>query len=286
MKFVVTESISIIQALALISPQSSKNTLRSWIREGRVEVDQSAVHTHQLEVQPGQVVTVGVRRKFLTHGIEILYEDNDLIVIDKPSGLLSVSTAFEKEDTALALLKKHLHPRRVYVVHRLDQDTSGVMVFALNEKTNQGLKALFAKHTIDRQYVAIVEGNMEEEEGTWESYLFEDDQYVVHETGNTEEGERAITHFKKLNATRFYTQLQLILETGKKNQIRVHCQSAGHPIVGDKKYRAKSNPIKRLALHATHLGFTHPSTHKKLAFKSPLPPEFSKIMPMNWTSRA
>lgn len=282
MKYTPENEMPLLDALAFLSPKSSKNTLRSWIKEGRVQIDGLTAKHAQSTVMPDQIITVGPRKKFLNEGIEIIYEDNDLVVINKPSGLLSVSAAFEKEDTAQTLLKNHYHPRRIFVVHRLDQDTSGVMVFALNEKTCQGLKELFAAHDIERCYTAVVEGKMDSKSGTWDNYLYEDDRYVVHETdADDEEGERAITHYKTVKTTNRYSWLNLTLETGRKNQIRVHCQSAGHSVVGDKKYGSKANPLKRLALHAHHLAFKHPTTKKMLSFDSPIPKEFDRLLPEN-----
>lgn len=274
MKYTAFQNMLLLEALALISPNSSKNTLRSWIKEGRVQVDRMIIRQPNTSISTGQLVEVGPRKKFLSQDVEIVYEDSDLVVINKPSGLLSVSAAFEKDDTAHAVLKRHFHPRRVYIVHRLDQDTSGVMVFALNEKTCQDLKKLFASHDIQRSYFAVVEGKMAQHEGKWESYLYEDKNYHVHEVEDSEAGEKAVTYYKIKKASRKYTWLQLTLETGRKNQIRVHCQSAGHPVVGDKKYGAKSNPIKRLCLHAQYLAFEHPSTKKILKLESAIPPDF------------
>jgi 23S rRNA pseudouridine1911/1915/1917 synthase len=278
MKYKAQANMPALELLAHLSPSSSKNTLRSWIKEGRVQVDGVLLRQPQTEIKTGQTILLGPRKKFLPQDIEILYEDSDLVVIDKPSSLLSVSTAFEKGDTAHALLKRHFHPRRVFIVHRLDQDTSGIMVFALNERTCQELKQLFAAHDIQRSYTAIVEGKFEKPAGKWESYLFEDSRYVVHETEDAASGERAVTHFKTEKATKSYSWLTLTLETGRKNQIRVHCQSAGHPVVGDKKYGSKKNPIKRLCLHAHFLAFRHPSTKKMLTFESAVPKDFFRLV--------
>lgn len=279
MKYVALKEESLLDALAQLSPGSSKNTLRSWIKEGRVQIDEETAKNSAIRVHKGQVITLGQRKKMIRSALPILYEDNDLVVIDKPSGLLSVSTAFEKGETAHALLKAHFRPRKVFVVHRLDQDTSGVMVFALNQATCDQFKELFEAHNIERAYTAIVEGRMPESKGTWRSYQLEDKQYVVHETDQPEKGRLAVTHFKTLASTRRYSWLELQLETGRKNQIRVHCQSAGYPIVGDKKYGAKTSPIKRLCLHAHFLGFKHPTTKKMMRFDSPVPDEFYRLIP-------
>lgn len=280
MKYIASFDIPLIEALAQLSPQSSKNTLRSWIKEGRVQVNEIPVKNASLTVLKDQVVTVGQRKKIIRPGMPILYEDQDLVVIDKPSGLLSVATAFEKGETVHALLKAHYHPRKVFVVHRLDQDTSGVMVFALNEEACNRLKDLFEVHEIERAYTAIVEGQFSLPAGTWQSYQYEDSQYHVHETEDESKGRLAITHFQRIAPSKRYTWLQLRLETGRKNQIRVHCQSAGHPVVGDKKYGALSNPLKRLCLHAHLLAFQHPFTKKYLRFESPVPEEFYRLVPL------
>lgn len=277
--FIVPNAMPLLDALVQMSPASAKNTLRSWIKEGRVQIDTEIPKNASVQVQKGQTITIGQRKKLIRSSLPIIYEDEDLVVINKPSGLLSVSTAFEKGETAHSLLKAHYRPRKVFVVHRLDQDTSGVMIFALNQRSCDELKALFEVHHIERAYTALVEGQMKESSGKWESYQYEDKQYVVHETEDPEQGRLAVTHFKTLATTRRYSWLQLRLETGRKNQIRVHCQMAGHSVVGDKKYGARSNPIKRLCLHAHLLAFKHPTSKKLLRFESPIPDEFYRLMP-------
>jgi 23S rRNA pseudouridine1911/1915/1917 synthase len=279
MQYIAPTDLLLLDALAKIFSQSSKNTLRSWIKDGRVQVDGTPVKNASLTLLKDQCVTVGQRKKVIRPGLPILYEDQELVVIIKPSGLLSVATAFEKGETVHALLKAHYRPRKVFVVHRLDQDTSGVMVFALNQDANDRMKALFEVHDIERSYTAIVEGQLLSPEGTWQSYQYEDGQYMIHETSDEKKGRLAITHYKTLSTTKRYSWLQLRLETGRKNQIRVHCQSAGHPIVGDKKYGAQTSPIKRLCLHAHLLAFRHPFTKKYLRFESPIPDEFYRLMP-------
>lgn len=279
MKYLAPSNLTLLEALAHLSPQSSKNTLRSWIKEGRVQVDEDIAKNSSLIVLKGQCVTVGQRKKVICPGLSLVYEDQDIVVVDKPTGLLSVATAFEKGETVHALLKAHYHPRKVFVIHRLDQDTSGVMLFALNQAAYEQLKELFAAHAIERAYTAIVEGQICNSKGTWKSYQYEDSQYMVHETEDETKGRLAITHFRALASSKRYTLLQLQLETGRKNQIRVHCQSAGHSVVGDKKYGAQSNPLKRLCLHAHLLAFQHPFSKKHLRFESPIPEEFYRLVP-------
>ncbi len=274
MDFKATQDENILNILLKISPNSSKNTLRSWIKEGRVEVDGVPIKNSSVQVLKGQSISVGQKKKIVRSGVPILYEDSDLVIIDKPSGLLSVAAAYEKGETAFALLKAHYYPKKVYVVHRLDQDTSGVMVFALSQEACNQLKSLFEIHDIERAYTAVVEGAIQVEKGMWKSYQFEDKQYVVHETEDSEKGKLAITHFKKIKSSKKCSLLELKLETGRKNQIRVHCQSAGHPVVGDKKYGAQTNPLKRLCLHAHLLAFKHPFSKKECRFESKIPEKF------------
>jgi tRNA pseudouridine32 synthase/23S rRNA pseudouridine746 synthase/23S rRNA pseudouridine1911/1915/1917 synthase len=278
MKFTATEESNLFDFLIKSFPSSSRNTLRSWIKEGRVLIDGIPIKNLSAQLLEGQNVVIGQRKKLLPCGIEILYDDQDLVVINKPSGLLSVSAAFEQGETAHAWLRAYYLPKRIYVVHRLDQDTSGVMMFALNRETCEALKEQFEKHSIERAYTAVVEGNVVKKGGTWQSYQYEDKQYVVHETEDESFGRLAITHFKTKASSRRYSLLELTLETGRKNQIRVHCQSVGHPVAGDRKYGARTNPIKRLCLHAHLLAFKHPTKKKLLRFESPPPAEFLRLV--------
>lgn len=200
-------------------------------------------------------------------GIDVLYKDHHLVVIDKPHGLLSVASDTDKH-SAHHLLKIHYYPKQVGVIHRLDEGTSGVMLFTFSDAAYQGLKEQFKEHSIDRYYLGVVEGQFPEKEGTWESYLYEDSTLKVRITEDPKKGEKAITHYKKLSETEGYSLLQFKLETGKKNQIRVHASAAGYPIAGDKKYGATKDPLRRLALHAQSIGFTHPVTKKRMTFTS------------------
>lgn len=269
---------TLLEALGVLYPNSSKTTLRSWLKEERVTVDGILSKHANQEVLEGQQIVVSPRKRLIGNKIPLLYEDNHLVVIDKPAGLLSVSTAFEEKETAHALIKAHYYPRKIYVVHRIDQDTSGVMLFALSEPAYEKFKQMFEHHQMERTYTAVVEGRMKEASGKWESYLYEDSNYHVRSIEDPEKGRVAITHFSIIQQSNRYTILQLQLETGRKNQIRVHCSDAGYPIVGDKKYGAVSNPIQRLCLHANLLAFQHPITKKQMHFESPLPVHFQKLI--------
>lgn len=277
MKYTALKDLNLLETLTLLSPESSKTTLKSWIQEGRILIDDQTTKDPRIVVLKGQTVSLAAKASFIDKGIRIYFSDSDIVVIEKPTGLLTVATAFEKTDTAHAILKKHYHPKPVFVVHRLDQETSGVMMFALNQTAAKKMKALFEKHAIERCYNAVIEGKLEVKKGVWDSYLFEDEAYKVHVTKDVEKGERAITHYEVIQESKRYSLLKLKLETGKKNQIRVHCQEAGHPVVGDKKYGALADPLNRLGLHACLLAFVHPITGKSMRFESKIPEKFETI---------
>jgi len=279
MKYIIKKEQTLLEALTEFASCSSKNTLRDWLKKDRVAVDGKLQKVGSTIVLPDQLITVQDKAKITKSGeIRVVYQDQHIIAIEKPSGLLSVATVFDASHTAHCFLKKSLKPKKVQVVHRLDQDTSGVMIFALSDDAYVVLKKMFEKHELERAYTAIVEGKLDESAGTWESYLVEDVNYVVRETNDLTLGRIAITHFRATSSARNYTALELKLETGRKNQIRVHCQSAGHPIVGDKKYGSTSNPAKRLCLHAHLLAFEHPITKKPMRFESPLPLEMKNLV--------
>lgn len=277
MKYLLHTDLPLIDALIFLAPDSSKTTLRSWLKEERVFVDGAVEKNPSFLVKKDQIVSVGFKNKVQNDGIKILYEDSHLVVIEKPEGMLSVATAFETTKTAHASLKRKYKPKKIFVIHRLDQDTSGVMLFALSEAAYTNLKKTFEQHKIERAYVAVIEGHLPNSKGTWQSHLYEDANYYVHETLDQEKGEQAVTHYEVKKTSKKYSLLSLRLETGKKNQIRVHCQSSGTPIVGDKKYGALTNPIKRLCLHAYLLAFHHPITGKPMKFESPMPRDFSNL---------
>ena len=279
MKHILSKSMTLIEVLALLAPESSKSTLRSWLKTGRVKVDGSVEKVANHVIHAGQTVVVGEQPKFLEDEIRIIYEDRHIIAVDKPRGLLSVSTNFDETNNLHAMLKAKFRPRRVFPVHRLDQDTSGVIVFALSDAAREGLKIIFEKHEVDRHYAAIIEGHLPEKSGTWSSYQYEDKGYFVRTTQIPEKGKLAITHYSVLRESSKFSLLDLKLETGRKNQIRVHCQEAGHPVAGDTKYGASTDPIKRLCLHAFLLGLEHPVTKKKMVFESPIPSSFKQVVP-------
>lgn len=269
--------MSLKEALSKLFPDSSRSKLKNWLEMGRFSIDGKRAEKENQILDEGMVLSAIDR--FVAPkvpGLTLLYEDRHLVVIDKPSGLLSVPLDDEKNSHrhALGLLKKHLHTDQIFAVHRIDREASGVLIFAKGKESEERLKKLFELHDLKRQYLAIVEGKLLENEGTWKEKLLELPNYDVVVSP---EGKEAITHFKVIRRSPKYSFLQVTLETGRKHQIRVHCQRKGFPILGDFRYGALENPLGRLALHAELLELVHPFTKKPLSFKSPIPRAFRML---------
>ncbi len=217
------------------------------------------------------------KKKFYT--FNILYEDDDFIAIDKPQGLLSVESDKETECAytyVMQYLQQRSHNLRAFQLHRIDKETSGVLLFTKNVKIHSILKLHWNEYVKDREYYAVVEGHFEEKEGHYESYLFENQNNLVYSSKNPA-GQRAITDYKVIKESPAYSLLRVNIKTGRKNQIRVHMQDLGHPIVGDDKYGCTKNPLKRLGLHASMLTIMHPLTHELLEIKAPVPNIFRAL---------
>jgi 23S rRNA pseudouridine1911/1915/1917 synthase len=218
----------------------------------------------------------------LPKGLEILYEDSDILVINKPAGLLTVATQTNKSRTVYYILTDYVHKgnyksrNRVFIVHRLDQWTSGVLVFAKSEEMKMKLQEQWKD--IDKKYIAVVYGHPKPEEGIITSYLAENKAYVVYSTADASKGKLAHTAYKVLEEKGRFSLLEIDLLTGRKNQIRVHLAEKGHPIVGDIKYGKKDDGYKRLALHAKFISFKHPANGEKMTFYAKLPGYFSELM--------
>lgn len=214
--------------------------------------------------------------------MNIVYEDSEIIVINKPSGLLSVSTLKESENTLFhqvyTYLKQKHKNNKVFIVHRLDKDTSGLVLFAKNEKMKYLLQDNWDKLVINREYIAVVEGVVKNTK-TIKSWLKETEALVSYSSLKPNDGKLAITNYKSLTTNKSFSLLEIHILTGRKNQIRVHMKDNGSPIVGDKKYGAKTNPIKRLGLHANKLELIHPITKKVMVFETKIPNEFIRMFP-------
>ncbi|MDR3624135.1 MAG: RluA family pseudouridine synthase [Chlamydiales bacterium] len=276
-KYICEEKSALIEQVAKLSPDSSRTTIRSLLKEMRVTLNGRVVKEAAREVIPGDEVRLWPKVKKVQKDVEILYEDPYLVVINKPAGLLSVEANYEDVNTAHSVLKDLYRPGRVFVIHRLDREASGVMMFARDDATLWNIKEQLQKHEVQRNYSAIVEGAIKEEKGVWQSYLVQDENYVMHSLPESHVGEFAVTHYEVAKRSAKFTQLEITLETGRKNQIRVQSAYNGHPIVGDKKYGAKRNPVERLCLHAYKLSFIHPAKEKRMCFEVHLPDEFYTI---------
>ena len=226
----------------------------------------------------------GSKTKFLTKslGLAVLYEDKDLLVVDKPAGLLTVATVREKVRTAHSLLTDYIlrgcgrSQKRLYVVHRLDRDTSGALIFAKSEEAMFRLKANWKK--TEKKYLAVAHGRFEQSSGTISTYLAEDDDLFVYSTPDSTKGRLSHTVYTVLRETKGLSMLEITLLTGRKNQIRVHLAGIGHPIVGDIKYGYEDDQHPRMALHARSISFKHPFSNKQLSFESEIPAFFAALV--------
>lgn len=213
--------------------------------------------------------------------IRIVFEDDSLIVVDKPAGLLTMATDSERSRTVYAALRESANRKRprekIFIVHRLDREASGLLVFAKTAEAKERLQDQFKDHTAGRRYVAAVEGRVTPGDFTIRSYLAENAAFRVYSTRKSGAGKLAVTHVHVIRATPNISLIEVRLETGRKHQIRVHLSERGHPIVGDKVYGSRSNPIRRLALHAAQLDFRHPVTGRLMHFEAPYPESFYRM---------
>lgn len=266
-------------------PSKNRNNIKSLLRNKQVLIDGKVYTQFNHPLQLGQTVTVAANRAPETaqyRGLTILYEDAYLIVINKQAGLLSMATNKEKDRTAYSILsdyiKKENPKNRLFIIHRLDRETSGVMMFAKSEKVQRLMQESWNATTKERTYVALVEGVPEPPKGTITSYLRESKALIVYSSQNPNNGQLAVTNYSVLKAANGYSLLELELETGRKNQIRVHMQDIGHSVAGDTKYGAVSDPIGRLGLHAEVLAFEHPITEQAMRFDAPVPKSFLAVL--------
>ncbi len=237
-------------------PDRSRSDLKSWLRHGQMRVDGTVTTAFDAPIAQGNLVEINLSRPFvvLRHPrLQLVYEDNDIIVVNKGYGLL-------------------------FVVHRLDRDTSGLMMFAKSQEAQENLRHNWNNMVLDRLYVALLEGYVKEDKGFIKSRLTENSQFVVYSTDNPDEGKLAVTNFNVLKRGNGLSLVEFSLDTGRKNQIRVHASEMGHPISGDRKYGAKESRLHRLCLHARTLRFAHPITRKDMRFELPVPAKFQNAV--------
>ncbi|MEZ3550322.1 MAG: RluA family pseudouridine synthase [Muribaculaceae bacterium] len=267
-------------------PDRSRSDLKSWLRHGQMRVDGTVTTAFDAPIAQGNLVEINLSRPFvvLRHPrLQLVYEDNDIIVVNKGYGLLSVGTqSHKKEISAYDIVREYIKmqdPRnKLFVVHRLDRDTSGLMMFAKSQEAQENLRHNWNNMVLDRLYVALLEGYVKEDKGFIKSRLTENSQFVVYSTDNPDEGKLAVTNFNVLKRGNGLSLVEFSLDTGRKNQIRVHASEMGHPISGDRKYGAKESRLHRLCLHARTLRFAHPITRKDMRFELPVPAKFQNAV--------
>ncbi len=254
-----------------------RNDIKNLLKYENIYVDGHIQSHYAYQLVPGQKVEILKQPKNKLE-IDIIYEDNEMIVVNKPCGLLTEQTQNESQKTAYMIVKNYLSKKneKIFLVHRLDQYTSGVLMFVKNKKLYDLLTHDWNKYAKVRGYVAVVEGKLSKPKGTVENYLAESKTQNVYVTSK-EQGKKAITHYKMIMTNKKYSMVQVHLDTGRKNQIRVHMSYLHHPIIGDDKYGARTNPIKRLGLHANEFVLVHPITFKEMKFTAKTPDSFEKI---------
>lgn len=282
--FTVTESVGLLDFLLFNLKNKSRNNIKSILTHREILVDGQIVTKHDHILSPGQKVRVIRSPDRSPNGQnmpEIIYEDKDVIVINKPAGLLSISTDKEKELTAYHIMTDYVRqkdPRaRIFIVHRLDRDTSGLLMFARDDKLKLAFQNNWTDLAARRGYIAVVEGIPENQSGRIRSWLRETKTLLVYSGSRPGDGLEAVTNYKVIKESESCAMLEIDLETGRKNQIRVHMKEMGNPVAGDKKYGAKTDPLRRLCLHNAVLELKHPYDDKTMCFNAPAPKAFYSL---------
>ena len=276
----VTAPAPLLEFLLATIPQS-RTKIKATLQGRGIKVDGKTVSQFDFMLQPGMKVSVSKNKRnqkgFKSRYVRIVYEDRWLIVIEKAEGILSMAAGHSSLNVK-SILDNYFRQSRqkctAHVVHRLDRDTSGLMVYAKDMETEQILEHDWHRIVFDRRYVAVLSGEMEQDEGTISNWLKDNKAYITYSSPTDNGGKLAITHFHVLDRTTEHSLVEFRLETGRKNQIRVHSADMGHPVCGDPKYGNGDNPIKRLCLHAWLLCFIHPMTGERLEFETPIPTAF------------
>ena len=282
-EFKVKEECELLPFLLEKYPNLSRNNVKSLLSNHQVAVDGAPVSQFNLKLVKDDIVIVSKFRIAKKHrqNLPILFENDELIAINKPSGLLSVASDTEKGRTAYRMVTDYVQQKdrhnRIYVVHRLDEDTSGVLVFAKNPKLQKELQSNWSDIVKSRGYFAIVEGSLDKKEDTLVNYLKENSLNLMYVSNDKVNGKKCITHYKVMKQNDKYSLLDVNIDTGRKNQIRVQLGHIGHHVIGDDKYGEPADPLKRLGLHAYELVFVNPLSKKVYKFVAPMPEEFKKL---------
>ena len=261
----------------------SKTKIKAVLQGHGIKVDGKQVTQFDFPLKPGMKVSVSKSKKndtFKSRYVNIVYEDRWLVVIEKKIGILSMAAGHGSLNVKSVLddyFKRTRQKCTAHVVHRLDRDTSGLMIYAKDMQTEQLLERDWHGTVFDRRYVAVVSGEMEEDEGTIANWLKDNAAYITYSSPVDNGGKYAVTHFHTLKRTTEHSLVEFRLETGRKNQIRVHTSDMGHPVCGDIKYGNGDDPLHRLCLHAYVLCFYHPVTGKPMEFETPIPAQFRSL---------
>lgn len=277
----IDKEITLLDAIYEFKKDLSKKSIKNYIKNKMVSVNKKVITNSSHLLSINDIVEICYEKKIIPHyNLDILYEDEYLIAINKPCGLLSISNDKEKVITAYRMVSDYVKSNNkknyIFVVHRLDQETSGILIFCKNENIRDKMQENWNNIVKKRGYIAVVDGKISGS-GTIHTFLMEDKRQFVYSSKNGI-GKEAITHYSVLKNNNSYSMLQVFIDTGRRNQIRVHLSERGFPIVGDKKYRCKSNPIKRLCLHANILEFVHPVSKKIISIKCDNPNEFRELV--------
>ena len=259
-------------------PDRSRKSIKSLLGQKQIMIRNQIVTRFDYPLAPGMDVIILKKKPspdMTLRNLNLLYEDEYLLVIEKSAGLLSVATAKENEETAFSILKRYVkkshHRAELHIVHRLDRDTSGIMMFTKTKEIQKKLQDNWETAVTKRIYYAVVEGHVQNAEGEIVSCLKENKALMMYSSKTPGDGQKAVTRYRVLKSNARYSLLEVSLQTGRKNQIRVHLQDIGHSIAGDKKYGAATDPLGRLGLHAGILEFFHPVTGKCMHFETPVP---------------
>ena len=267
----------------LANLKQSRSKVKATLQGRGVRVGGKVVTQFDYRLEPGMKVAVSKVKKaaeLKSRYVRLVYEDRHLVVVEKQAGILSMA-AGHSSLTVKAVLDDYFRRSNqrctAHVVHRLDRDTSGLMIYAKEMQAEQILEHEWHERVYDRRYVAVVSGEMERDEGTVASWLRDNKAYITYSSPVDNGGKYAVTHYHTLARTTQHSLVEYVLETGRKNQIRVHSADIGHPVCGDVKYGNGDNPIGRLCLHAYVLCFVHPITNRRLEFETPVPVAFRKL---------
>ena len=281
--FVVHQQQPLLEFL-LANVQQSRSKIKATLQGQGIRVNGKTVTQFDYALQPGMKVAVSKTKRnqqvFKSRYLKIVYEDRWLIVVEKQPGILSMAAGHSSLNVKTVLddyFKQSHQNCTAHVVHRLDRDTSGLMVYAKDIDTEQTLEHAWHELVYDRRYVAVLSGEMEQDEGTIANWLKDNKAYVTYSSPVDNGGKYAVTHFSVLDRTTEHSLVEFKLETGRKNQIRVHAADMGHPVCGDTKYGNGDDPLHRLCLHAWLLCFVHPITQAHMEFETPLPAAFRHL---------